>query len=420
MPQIIDRHLQPRLSDALDAFRVVVLHGARQSGKTTLAGLTVRERHGTYASLDDESVRSAALADPYTFLTTQRTPLAIDEVQLGGDRLIRAVKQIVDQDPTPGRFLLTGSTNFLTVPGISESLAGRARILRLGPFSQAELNGVPSPIATWFDAIPFTTTTPPIQRSDYLAMICRGGYPEVVRLGEHSRDGWFESYVETIAQRDIAALADIRKAAALPQLLSWVAGMTSNELSIANASRSLGITRATISSYLEWLEAVFLVYEVPAWTRNLAGRAVKRPKLHLSDTGLASSLLGASADTLMPATAAATGPLTESFVVNEIRRQLASASAPINVSHFRDNNGREIDLILERRDGATIAIEIKATSSPSTGHLKHVKWFRDKLDISNPGAFSAGVLLHTGDQTLTVGDRIHMLPISALWNDAPC
>ena len=148
--ELVDRQLGPRIEEALEWARVVMLHGARQCGKTTLARLIAARREGTYVSLDDEAQREMALADPLTFLLGHRHPLVVDEAQLGGDRLVRAVKQLVDAEPTPGRFLLTGSTNFLTVPTISESLAGRVQIFRLWPLSQAELAGAaPSAIDGW-------------------------------------------------------------------------------------------------------------------------------------------------------------------------------------------------------------------------------------------------------------------------------
>ncbi len=412
---LIDRHLGGPLRDALGSFRVVVLHGARQCGKTTLARAVVEERGGTYVTLDDDAVRAAALADPLTFLTTQPLPLAIDEIQLGGDRLIRTVKQVVDADPEPGRYLLTGSTNFLTVPVFSESLAGRVRILRLWPLSQSEIAGSRSSIASWFDEGAPPPSHAPMLRAQYLERVCRGGYPEVVMLAERARHGWFESYIETVTQRDIAALADIRKVSSLQQLLRWVAGSTSRELNVSAAARDLGIARPTITSYLEWLQTVFFVHEIPAWSRSISGSALRRPKVHLTDTGLAADLLAATPATLTPATSTATGPLIESFVVGEIARQLSAADTRIELSHHRDNDGREVDLILERGDGAVMAIEIKTTSSPTASQLHHVAWLRDKLDAVAPGTFTAGYLLHTGVQSLTVGDRLHLVPIEALW-----
>ena len=414
----ISRHMRPRLEEALNAFRVVLLHGARQSGKTTLARLVAAEQGGDYASLDDEATLQAALADPLTFLSELRPPATVDEIQLGGDRLVRTVKRLVDDDPTPGRFLLTGSTNFLTVPNISESLAGRVRILNLGPLSEAELAGTPSSVVDgWFER-PFGTAPPTAPaRGDYLERVCRGGYPEVLTLEPSLRPGWFESYVETVTGRDTAALADIRKAAALPRLLRWAAASTGAEFNASNAASALEIDRRTIVSYIEWLQTVFLVRQLPAWSRNLAARVVRRPKLHLADTGLAADVLGFDAAALAPATAPATGALLESFVVNEIARQAAVAprSDRLSLHHYRDHSGHEVDLVIERRDGAVAAVEVKATSSPTSAQLKSTAWLRDKLDAVDPGAFRAGFLLHTGDHALTVGDRLHLRPIASLW-----
>lgn len=408
----VPRHLEAQVHAALDNFRVVVLHGARQSGKTTLARLVTGQRDGTYLTLDDDATREAALADPRSFLNSQTTPLTIDEIQLGGDRVIRMVKQLVDEDPMPGRFLLTGSTNFLTVPTISESLAGRARILRLWPFSEAELNRHPSTVEDWFIDVPHERLL--LERDDYLRLACRGAYPEMVNLDVEARHAWIQSYVETITQRDIAALADVRKVSALPRLLRWVAANTSGEINVTAAARDLGIDRATAMSYLQWLEAVFMVRQLPAWSRNLSARAARRAIFHLTDTGLAADLLGLGPETLRVPTAVATGPLLESFVVNEIAKQLSSGATAVEQSHYRDGS-HEVDLILERRDGATIAVEVKATSSPAASHLKHIKWFRDKLDDVAPGTFRAGILLHTGPQSVVVGDRLSLLPIGSLW-----
>lgn len=230
------------------------------------------------------------------------------------------------------------------------------------------------------------------------------------------RDDWYDSYIETVTRRDLFELADIRRKAAFPSLLRWAAAATSTEINITKIANDLDIDRSTVVSYLEWLRTVFLIRELPPWSRNFTSRAVRRSKLHITDTGLAANLAGIGAAMLAPATATATGPLLETFTVNEITRQLAASGSRVGMFHYRDHQKREIDLVLERRDGAVVAVEIKATGSPTAGHLRHVRWLRDKLDSAASGTFRAGVLLHTGPQSLTVGDRLHLRPISMLWS----
>ncbi|MCY3851923.1 MAG: ATP-binding protein [Acidimicrobiaceae bacterium] len=414
--ELVGRHIQSQIEGALEWARVVMIHGARQSGKTTLAKAIVKSRGGTYVSLDDEAQLELAKADPVSYLADQRHPLVVDEFQLAGDRLIRAVKQLVDAEQTPGRFLLAGSTNFLTVPNISESLAGRVQTFRLSPLSEAELAGTrPTEINSWFEGAPRISAVMPITRDEYLALLCRGGYPEVIGLDSSARRRWFRSYIETVVQRDIAALADIRRTAALPSLLQWTAGLTSSHVNLSDAARKLQVSRPVIASYFEWLQNVFLVHELSAWTRNLAPRPARRPKFHLTDSGLAASLLRVDPEALTTPTAAAAGPLLETFAVNEIERQLSASDRDIGLSHYRDSQGREIDLILEGPNGGVVAVEIKATRSPNSGQLQHLAWLRDKLDIAAPSSFRAGVLLHTGDQSGKIGDRLHLRPINSLW-----
>ena len=414
----VERHVRHQIDEALETSRVVVLHGARQSGKTTLAKQAAAERRGSYASLDDDALLSAAIDDPVTFLSAGTSPRVIDEVQRGGDRLIRAVKLMVDEDPRPGRFLLTGSTNFLTVPTISESLAGRVRLLHLRPLSRAELSGrQPSTLEAWHAGTPDLASGGTIGRSDYLEMVCQGGFPGAIALGRRldARAAWFEDYAATVVGRDLGLLAAIRDEASMGRLLAWAAASTAAEINVAATARRLGISRPTLSRYLEWLRAVFLIDQIPAWSRNALGRAIRRPKLHLGDSGIAAALAGTSAQALAEPASPDAGRLLETFVVNEIARQLSSVPGRPALRHYRDRDGREIDLIVEWRDGSIVAAEVKATQSPTTAGLAHVAWLRDRLDAVSQGAFRAGVLLHTGHQNVKVGDRLFMVPIDSLW-----
>ena len=420
------RHMGVRLFEALDSARVVVLHGARQSGKTTLARALASDRGGTYLTLDDDQVLDAALADPHTFVRAYAYPLVMDEIQVAGERLVRALKMAVDSDPSRGRYVVTGSTNFLTVPTISESLAGRAAILQLSPLSQAEIagialnvgpGGVPGVIGRWFESQFSGAARSQTSRDGYLEKVCAGGYPEVIGLEPLPRIRWFESYMDTVLGRDIVALGDIRRASLLSRLLRLASASTATEINITKWAQRLGANRATVESYLGWLRTVFLVRYLPSWTRNRAARVIRRPKLHLTDSGLAAAIVGIDADALRPPTATGTGPLLETFVVNEIDRQVGAGIRRVTPHHYRDNAGREVDLVLERSDSAVVAIEVKATASPRGADLRHITALRDHLDRTEPGAFRAGVLLHMGSNSLSFGDRLHSAPIDVLWRD---
>ena len=421
--EYVERQAQQQISAALDAFRVVVLHGARQCGKTTLARAVAAERGGAYATLDDPAVLAAALDDPQTFLLNQPHPLVVDEIQLGGDPLVRAVKMAVDEHGEPGRFLLTGSTNFLTVPTISESLAGRAAIVQLWPLSQAEIaartaqvsGGSESAIAAWFGAGVRLGAAGDTTRDDYLRLLCRGGYPEPFEFEGRLRQRWFDSYVTTVLNRDVVALGALRAVPAMHRLIRLAAASTGGEVNLTDWSRRLGIDRRTVEGYLGWMRTVFLVHELPAWARNHTRRAIRRPKLHMADAGLAAALLRLDPAALRHPNATMTGPLIETFVVNEIAQQISAADEAIGLHHFRDSAGREVDLVLEHMDGRVVAVEIKASASPSSAQTGNLAWLRDLMDRTEPGSFTAGVLLHTGSHALKLGDRLYVLPIDRLW-----
>lgn len=237
-------------------------------------------------------------------------------------------------------------------------------------------------------------------------------YPEPLPMPIDLRREWHTNYVETIVQRDIGELSSIRKLASLAQMLSWTAANSGNELSISSASRDLAVDREALSGYIEWLERVFLLRRLPPWSSNLVSRTIKRPKIHLTDSGLASALTGVSTAGIAKPGSPMAGPLLESFIVNEVDRQLSIAEPSTSQWHYRDRNQREVDLVLGRADGALIAMEFKATTSPRKSQLRHLEWLRDLSDSKRPGTFRAGIILHTGTHSLTAGDRMYYRPIA--------
>ena len=416
----IQRRIEPRLRHALDTFRVVVLGGPRQSGKTTLAQRIVGS--GTYLNLDDPTVRSFALDDPTGFIAGRPRPIVIDEVQRGGDDLVRAVKLAVDADPNPGGFLLTGSTSFLTVPVFSESLAGRAVFFDLAPFSQVEMEGSAegllslllgdSPDQTTAIRRLLRTAPSTMTRADYADRICRGGYPEAIALGESDRRLWFDAYVHTAVTRDIVEVTGARRSIELARLLRAAAARTASELVMRDIHRDLELGSIdTTADYLSYLEMTHLVTRLGGWATGAATRAKRRPKIHVNDTGLATTLLGLTAESLDDPASVQRGPLHETFAVNELRRQASAMGQPLNFGHYRDSRGREVDVLIERPDGRVIAIEIKAGATVRPTDARWLTWLRDLIG----DRFEIGLVLYTGSAPLPVTDRIAALPLSYLW-----
>ncbi|MHB1925096.1 MAG: ATP-binding protein [Acidimicrobiales bacterium] len=407
---------------ALDSFRAVVVNGPRQAGKTTLAGELARSRRATVVSFDNAGVYEACAADPVAFLDAYPRPLFIDEFQRAGDPLVRAVKAAVDTNRTPGQFLLTGSSRFLTMAGLSESLAGRAVIIDLWPYTQGEADQLgptsDSLLGRLFDPTNKLTqlADPYPSRSEYLQRVCRGGFPEVHELPAGARPIWFDAYVTTIVQRDVPLIARGRHLGELSRLLRVVAARTSQELNVVSVAAATGIDRTSLSrSYLPLLENTYLVRQLPSWSRNLTAREVKHPKTYITDSGLASSLLGVDPDGLALPNAPALGPLVETFVVDELVRQLSFVPGPrATLYHFRSPDGPEVDVVAEAPDGRVVGLEVKASSNVGQADFKHLRLLRDRIDnVGQP--FVMGVVIYLGDKVLPFADRLTALPMCHLW-----
>ncbi len=412
------RFITQSLTDALADSPVVLLNGARQTGKTTLVQSLAAERPATYLTLDDIGVLSAARSDPQGFLAGLSGPVVLDEVQ-HAPGLFPALKAAVDRQRTPGRFLLTGSANVLLLPKLSESLAGRMEVLTLWPLAQTEL--VPAELAgadaNFVDAmfaerLPARQDLPSVDQADLIRRLLGGGYPEPLgRSGPERRRAWFNSYLTTILQRDVRDIANIEGLTDLPRLLALLASRTGSLLNQADVSRASGLPYTTLLRYLTLLEATFLVQMLPAWSSNLGLRLVKAPKVTLCDTGLAASLLGLDAARLSQ-DGGMRGQLLETFVTMEVRKQAGWSKTQPGLFHWRTAAQREVDLLLEDAAGRLVGIEVKASGTATASDFKGLR----ALAEASGDRFLRGVVLYTGSQVIPFGERLQAMPLSALWS----
>lgn len=404
------RLLTARLLEALTDTPVVLLNGARQTGKTTLANRIASERAGDYRTLDDPTILDAALSDPVSFIEDSGSLTVIDEVQRA-PQLLPVIKRIVDVKRRPGRFLLTGSADVLTLPHVSESLAGRMEVLTLHPLSQAEIQGMQSSswIAALFRNKPIASSA--AAKNSIATRVAAGGFPEALtRARSERRRAWFDAYVVTVMQRDVRDLSNIEGLNALPRLLELLAIRSGALLNVAELGRSIGIPQVTLHRYLALLQATFLLHPLPAWHTNLGKRLIKAPKIYLLDSGLASALVGV--DIADAVTSAHFGWLLETFVLGELRRLATAMSSPPRIYHYRSAGGIEVDMVLEDSTRRIAGVEVKAARSVSA---KDFSGLNDLAETCGE-KFSCGIVLYCGDQTVRFGPRLHAVPIQTLWS----
>jgi hypothetical protein len=404
------RFAAARLEEALADSPVVLIHGPRQCGKTTLARMVGKPRGYRYFSFDDEVALAAARADPTGFVGDLPERTILDEVQRVPE-LFPALKLAIERRRTPGRFLLTGSTNVLLVPQLSESLAGRMEILRLHPLGQGELRGRQP---RFLDAI-FAGRIK-TRRFDRLGAglaerVAAGGYPAALaRSSQRRRAAWYRDYIEALVQRDVRDLARIRSLDLLPRLLTLAAGQTARLLNVSDLAAPFQASRPTIREYVTLLERLFLIEELPPWHTNRLSRLVKTPKLHLGDAGLASALLGLDSGALAR-DRQAFGQLLESFVYQELRREASWAEDEFRFHHFRDRDGAEVDIVVERGAREVTGIEVKAAASVRAEDFRGLKRLKDAAGAR----FAAGAVLYDGETSASFGNGLFAVPIRMLW-----
>lgn len=430
------RYVERRLAEALEDSPVVLIHGPRQCGKTTLAqfacapnylkwgddhltwgedrkswGVSQQRRDYRYISFDDTVVRDGAQADPMGFVADLPERVILDEIQRVPN-LFSALKLEVDRRRTPGRFILIGSTNVLLIPALSDSLAGRIQIVPLHPLAQSELavqSGTLFLDALFRDGFEVRQT----ERlgRQLIERIVAGGFPAALtRPTARRQANWYRNYVEAQLQRDVRDMARIRMLDVLPRLLSAAASQTARLFNLTELASHFQLSRPTIGDYVVLLERLFLLKRLPPWHSNRLRRLVKTPKLHVGDSGLASALLGADTASLA-ADRTLLGQLLETFVFQELLRQSSWQDTPTSFFHFRDKDGVEVNVVMEREAGAVAGVEVKAAATVTSADFRGLR----KLAKAAGERFAAGVVLYDGETCTRFGDGLYAVPVRRLW-----
>ena len=394
----------------------MALQGPRTVGKSTLLQQLARELGAGIVDLDDPALREIAQADPGT-LVAGPAPVCVDECQhVPG--ILDAIKAELNRDLRPGRFVLAGSTRYGAVPLAAQALTGRLHLLTIWPLSQGELAGVRENLLEVALSNPAATVagaSSPTTRHQYIQLVTGGGLPlALARSAGAGRNRWFDDCVTLVLERDVRQLARIRQREQLPLLLRRVAAQTAQVLNVNAAASVLGMDRTVASGYLRLLEATFLIDRPPAWGRTLRARAAGSPKVHLVDSGLAARLLRLSPERLEakdPTALTEFGHLLETFVVGELMKQASWLDGIAGYGHWRTHDGDQVDLIIERDDGAVVAFEVKASARVPGEGMRSLAKVRDTVGP----AFIAGVALYLGSRSYTFAERLLVLPVDRIW-----
>lgn len=402
------------MAEALADTRVVAITGARQVGKSTLVKRVIRAMPGALERrLDRPTDLQAARGDPERFVRHDGL-LVIDEVQRLPE-LMLAIKAEVDDDPRPGRFLLTGSARLLGLRSLPDALVGRMETIELWPFSQGEIERtVDDFIDRVFEDEPTLEPGGGESREGYAERLSRGGFPEAIRRDEGRRARFFSAYINDLIDRDVRQLAEIQRRDALQLLLKALAGRAGQLLSVDGLATDLRLSTTTVERYLTLLEEVFLIKRLPAWTASTTPRAVQMRKVLFVDTGLCAHLVGRTARRLLKDDTAI-GHLLENFAIGELARQLEWSQTRATLHHYRTRDGNEVDAVLEAADGRLVGLEIKSGETVRTDDFASLRHLQQRVG----DRFHLGVVLHTGTRSLPFGERLIAVPLDSLWRARP-
>lgn len=404
------RFARARIEEALSDTRVVLISGPRQSGKTTLA-MDIAGDKTPFLTLDDATVLRSAIDDPVGFVRGLERAV-IDEVQRAPDLLL-AIKNVVDDDKSPGKFLLTGSANLMTIPKVADSLAGRMEVIRLFPLSQAEIIGN----KTQFIDRAFSGKKPAVDQvimgADLIERVLSGGYPEALgRKRWPRKQDWYHGYLDALVQRDVREVAQIEQLGVMPKLLSVLAEHSGQLINYTGIGSALDLNHVTTQKYVRVLESLYLVHSLQPWFSNRLKRLTKSPKLHFLDAGLLAALRDVSPD-VVAKDKTSFGPILETFVFGELRKIASWSEQRCSFSHFRDKDKNEVDIVLENRRGEVVGIEVKSSATVSSSDFSGMR----KLAEACGKKFLQGMVLYDHDQIVPFADNMFAVPLSALWGD---
>lgn len=427
MATYIKRALESVVRRYSEHFKVVVVTGPRQVGKTTMLRhlMDQDEKHGlarSYVTLDNTAVRQSAKEDPALFLQRYRPPVLIDEIQKAPE-LLPYIKELVDRSDKPGTVWLTGSQPFHLMREVSESLAGRAGVIEMLGLSGAEIAGIPTepfdPSAGYFVRRTGTASPHAYGVVEAFDRICAGSLPGIRALPEDLRAGAYDSYIDTYLMRDIRDLSHVADELKFRRFMTACAALTSKPVVYAELARIADIDEKTAKSWLSLLVSSYLVKIVEPYANNLLKRLSKQPVMHFMDTGLAAHLTGWSSPRALEA-GAMSGQMFETYAFGEVYKSFSNTGRRAPLYFFRNNDRREIDMLLER-DGALYPIEVKKTASPSRKDARNLHVLDPVADPSVPEDLSAfrrevgtGCILCMTEDTFPVSERAWAFPVWAV------